>query len=58
MDIQVEIGGKTYRGSSSVERGMITVSRLHGRKRTQLGQMPEKALASMLFRELIREGKA
>lgn len=56
--ISVEVGGKTYHGSYTVEQGMITVHSAGGMKTTQVGSMPVDVLARMLLHELIGQGKA
>ena len=57
--ITIERDGKTYTGEYRVEKGMMEVTTTAGgRKRTQLGGTPAKALAHLLLSELVSEGKA
>lgn len=56
--VSIELEGRTYSGRYRVERGVITVSTTSGSKTTQLGRLPEEALARLLLRELVDEGKA
>jgi hypothetical protein len=49
---------KEYFGMYRVERGLVTVTTLHGRKSTQIGSSTAENVATMLLRELIAEGKA
>lgn len=56
--ITVTEGHIDYVAEYTVKNGMITVTAAHGHKTTQVGGSPPEALAKMLLRELIREGKA
>ena len=53
--VLVEVGGKSYTGHYMVEKGMLTVSTLTGRKTTQLGGSTPASLARILLRELVEE---
>ncbi|MCY1369854.1 hypothetical protein D9M68_977530 [compost metagenome] len=55
--VSIELNGRTYSGRYRVEKGIITVSTMSGSKSTQLGRLPEEALARMLLRELVDEEK-
>jgi hypothetical protein len=55
--ITIEVNGQSVNGRYTVRGGMITVSTIHGSKTTQVGNMNTEALAKMLLRELVEEGK-
>jgi hypothetical protein len=40
-----------------VDQGMVTVTYSKGRKSTQVGGSPPEALARIMLREMIQEGK-
>ena len=55
--VEVEVDGKLYRGRYHVDRGIIALSTLDGRRKaTQLGSSPPESLARILLREIIRDG--
>ena len=55
-DVEVEINGKTHRGTYRVEGHIITVSYFGGgSKSTQLGAADRDLLARRLLRELVGE---
>jgi hypothetical protein len=56
--VTIDLDGKIYQGSYSVERGMITVWAAGGSKTTQVGNIPVETLAKILLSELVHQGKA
>ena len=54
--IEIERGGKTYRGSYRVRRGILTVTTLYGEKSTQVGGLAPEALARIPLLELVDAG--
>jgi hypothetical protein len=52
-----EITEDGHKGSYSFAGGMITVTTPNGSKTMQIAGSPPEALARMLLRELVREGK-
>ncbi len=56
-EISVEVNGKIYKGTYEVRSKMIFVSSAYGSKTTQIGGMPQEALAKMLLREILRESR-
>ena len=57
-EIEVEFEGKLYEADYEVFRGILTVSTANGSKSAQIGSSPPEALAQLLLRELIQDGKA
>ena len=55
--ISIERDGKTYHGTYTVNRGMITVSTVGGTKTTHVGNLPVETLAGQLLSELVQELK-
>jgi hypothetical protein len=49
---------KTYTGSYTVEKGLVTVTGFGGTKTTQIGGANPKQLAEMLLSELVAEHEA
>jgi hypothetical protein len=58
IEITVTRDGKTYRGVYRVERGIVTVTTLNGRKSTQVGGSTAKSIARILLGELVSDGNA
>jgi hypothetical protein len=56
-EVSIEYKGKTYNATYTVEKGIITVSTLYGKKATQVGGSPPESLARIMIRELVDEGK-
>ncbi len=56
--VSIEHAGTTYYGIYTISQGMITVSAGEGTKTTHVGDTPVEALARMLLRELVQEGRA
>jgi hypothetical protein len=56
-EVQIERAGKTYTGSFTIVRKMITVTYSSRSKQTQLGGSADnpKVLAKILLRELVEE---
>lgn len=55
--VEVEQQGKLYQADYHLVENVVTVYGDDGQKSTQLGGMSEHAVAKMLLRSLIREGK-
>lgn len=55
LPVSVELNGKTYNGTYTVARGMITVTSVWGTKTTQVGNMPVEMLAKMLLSEIVHQ---
>ena len=54
--VEVEVDGKLYRGRYQVDRGIIAVSMMDGRRKaTQVGGSPPEVLARILLCELVRD---
>ena len=57
--IHIKVDGRTYSGTFTVDRKILTVSTSFGRKAAQVEpQMTHEALAHRLLHELVREEKA
>lgn len=54
-EVDVQIGGQTYRGWFSVEKKLITVFWEHEQRTTQVGGTPPHLLAKHMVRELVLE---
>jgi hypothetical protein len=56
--IHIKIDGRTYSGTYTVDRQVLTVSTNYGRKTAQIGpKVSHAALADQLLHELVREEK-
>jgi hypothetical protein len=54
--IEIELGGKTYRGTYAIEGGMITVRSLDGSKTTHASATGNnEALAKIMLGEIFHE---
>jgi len=58
VSVSIEQEGTPYYGIYTVSQGTITVSNGEGTKTSHAGNMPVEALAKLLLRELVNEGKA
>ncbi len=56
--VSIEVNGKVYTGTYTVDAGMISVSSAMGIKKTQVGGSSPGNLAQLMLGELVREGKA
>jgi hypothetical protein len=56
--VSIEVNGKTYNGTYTVDGSIISVSFALGSKRTQIGGSSPESLARVMLCELIREGNA
>ena len=56
-NIEIQIDGRTVRGTYYVEKGIVTVTTLYGRKSTQVGGSSPESIARLLLRSLDAEGK-
>jgi hypothetical protein len=56
--IHIKIDGRTYSGTYTVDRQVLTVTTTYGRKTAQIGpKVTHAALADQLLHELVREEK-
>jgi hypothetical protein len=56
--IHIKIDGRTYSGTYTVDRQVLTVSTSYGRKSAQIGsKVPHAVLADQLLHDLVREEK-
>ena len=54
--VEVEVDGKLYRGRYQVDRGIIALSTVDGRRKaTHVGSSPHEVLARILLCELVRD---
>jgi hypothetical protein len=58
VPVSIEVNGKTYNGTYTVDGSIISVSFALGSKRTQIGGSSPESLARVMLCELIREGNA
>ena len=56
--VTVERNGKQYSAGYIVEKGLITVRTVYGRKSTQLGSSSPEILAKLILGEMIEAGEA
>ncbi|MET0532003.1 MAG: hypothetical protein ABW003_27340 [Microvirga sp.] len=57
--VHIKLDGRTYAGTFTVDRGVLTVSTTYGKKTAQLSrQEPQEATAKQLLQELVLEEKA
>ena len=55
----IKVDGRTYSGTFTVDRKVLTVSTSYGRKAAQVGpKMTHEALAHQLLHELVQEEKS
>ena len=56
--VHIKIDGRTYSGTYTVDRQVLTVSTSYGRKAAQIGaKVSHASLADQLLHELVREEK-
>ena len=56
--IHIKIDGRTYSGTYTVDRHVLTVTTSYGRKAAQIGpKVSHATLADQLLHELVREEK-
>ena len=51
----VAIDGKSYPGTFTVARRLLTVTTIYGSRTTEAGPAPHQALARIMLGELVRE---
>ena len=57
--VTVQFEGNDYSASYTTKSGLITVNHImYGYKTTQVGGMPERAIAATLFREILQDAKS
>ncbi len=57
LDVSIERGGETVRGTYVLERGMLTVRSDHGSKSADLGDLRPGLLARLVLSELVDDGR-
>jgi len=57
--IHIKIDGRTYTGTFTVDRKVLTVTTSYGRKAAEIGpRVSHETLAHQLLQDLVREEKA
>jgi len=57
--IHIKIDGRTYTGTFTVDRKVLTVTTNYGKKAAEIGQrVAHETLAHQLLQDLVREEKA
>ncbi len=56
--VSVEVDGKAYDGTYTVQSKVVTVESIYGAGSTQVGGLPPQAVARLLLREIVVGAKA